>query len=80
MKPRWYTITELSDATGLPARTIRHLLDHGNIRHWQPGGPNTKRLLDHRTITDLEALGIPVNLGKHGKLGKIRRYPRANRK
>jgi len=83
--PSWYTITALSRATGLEERYIRQLLDDDRIYYLQPGGPATKRLLNARTVADLEQLGIPVHrhllndepgnlgsLGKPGEAGRIR--------
>lgn len=77
--PRWYSIHDLARATGLSARYIRQLLDDDLIRYLQPGGPNTKRLLNQRTVQDLERIGILVshdlltgNAGKTGKAGEIR--------
>lgn len=72
--PRWYSQADLARATGLPERTIRDLLDRGRIYFWQ-GQPNEKRLLNDRTISSLEALGIPVRrdlLGNPGRPGEIR--------
>lgn len=72
--PRWYSQADLARATGLPERSIRDLLDRGRIYYWQDQ-PNEKRLLNDRTISSLEALGIPVRrdlLGEPGKPGEIR--------
>jgi len=74
MTARWYTLEEVAAATGLPARTLRDLLDKDRISYVQWEHNGLRRLTDD-TLKDLERLGIPVNRallerGKNGRNGK----------